>query len=54
MKSNVLQPRVWPVQSGTALTWNEMKYIPFNKIYIKLEQFQVKPENKTQGNLEAT
>ena len=28
--------------------WNEMKYILFNKIYI--QQFQVIPENKTQGN----
>ena len=27
-----------------------MKYILFNKIYIKLQQFQVIPENKTQGN----
>ena len=29
----------------------EMKYILFNKIYINLQQFQVIPENKTQGNL---
>ena len=28
-----------------------MKYILFNKIYINLQQFQVIPENKTQGNL---
>ena len=28
-----------------------MKYILLNKIYIKLQQFQVIPENKTQGNL---
>ena len=27
-----------------------MKYILFNKIYINLQQFQVLPENKTQGN----
>ena len=30
---------------------NEMNYILFNKIYINLQQFQVIPENKTQGNL---
>ena len=28
-----------------------MKYILFNKIYINLQQFQVIPENKRQGNL---
>ena len=33
------------------MKWNEMKYILFNKIYINLQQFQVIPENKTQGNL---
>ena len=27
-----------------------MKYITLNKIYINLQQFQVIPENKTQGN----
>ena len=27
-----------------------MKYIPFNKIYKNLQQFQVIPENKTQEN----
>ena len=34
-----------------SLTFNEMKYIPFNKFYINLQQFHVIPENKTQGNL---
>ena len=34
-----------------ALDLNEMKYILFGKIYINLQQFQVTPENKTQGNL---
>ena len=33
------------------MKWNEIKYILFNKIYINLQQFQVIPENKTQGNL---
>ena len=28
-----------------------MKYILFSKININLQQFQVTPENKTQGNL---
>ena len=28
-----------------------MKCILFNKIYINLQQFQVIPENKTQGKL---
>ena len=30
---------------------NEMKYILINKIDINLQQFQVIPENKIQGNL---
>ena len=30
---------------------NEMKYILFNKIYMNLQQFQLIPENKTQGDL---
>ena len=28
-----------------------MKYILFNKIYMNLQQFQLIPENKTQGDL---
>ena len=40
--------------SGSEMKRNEMKYIPFNKIYKNLQQFQVIPENKTQGNLQTT